>query len=406
VNDLETRVREALHGLADEIGPPITGHEMPAPFLRAVRRRRARTIGLGLVIVAILAVGSVAGIRGLVGERKLLPAHPPPTPTQLAPLLRHHGEVALVSHGTLVGVDSKTGATRTLALCSQPCEYIDEPAWSPDGRWIAYNVSTCVTQLPCEKQAGIWVKGAAGGPRQVVSLCSGNGCGFGGSFAWAPDGSRLAYVQPVNKSAAIYVIDPGIFRRTRLSSSSGRFTQIAWSPDGTRIGYLLGGRVFVMDSDGSHQTPLTRPLGVDSFTWSPDGTKIELDAVGSDFSRIYVMNADGSDLRLLEEGTNFEGPGLPTWSPDGSRIAYVTTPGRSNHYMAAYWVVSVDGTKRIKLYQSACCSPEFDSPIWSPDGSRVALVTYAGHWYLASADGTGKLTPMSALVAEKWRQGA
>jgi Tol biopolymer transport system component len=74
--------------------------------------------------------------------------------------------------------------------------------------------------------------------------------------------------------------------------------------------------------------------------------------------------------------------------------------------MVEYWVINVDGTNRNKLYQSACCSPEFDSPVWSPDDSRVALITDAGYWYIASADGAGKLTPMSALVAERWRQGA
>jgi Tol biopolymer transport system component len=114
--------------------------------------------------------------------------------------------------------------------------------------------------------------------------------------------------------------------------------------------------------------------------WSPDGGKIAFARseacrvpLGSCFA-IWTMNADGTDLRRLTS-TKVRVRGrlrplsstAPTWSPDGSRIAYVRAlepSGGSN-----IWVMNVEGTKKRRLAITRLA----DSPAWSPDGERIAF---------------------------------
>ncbi len=99
--------------------------------------------------------------------------------------------------------------------------------------------------------------------------------------------------------------------------------------------------------------------------------------------QIYVMNADGSDLRLLTDGA----PGVinryPTFSPDGSLLAFVRYEPKGKGYSLA--VVGVDGSGLQHLFSSPDTLGE---PTWSPDGSKIAFIrgldmTTEGAAYLA-----------------------
>ena len=113
--------------------------------------------------------------------------------------------------------------------------------------------------------------------------------------------------------------------------------------------------IFVMNPDGSGQTNLTRNAGPgwdSSPAWSFDGSQIAFVSSRDGDSKIWVMNADGSEPRNL----NVLGS-EPTWSPDGSRIAY------TDHL--SLWVVSADGSDRTYLAEWGW------EPNWSPDGSTI-----------------------------------
>lgn len=150
--------------------------------------------------------------------------------------------------------------------------------------------------------------------------------------------------------------------------------------------------IYVMNADGTGETRLTNNSASDSDpTWSPDGTKI---AFLSDRYRtlpgateIYIMNADGSGQTRL---TTDETPHLfLAWSPDGTRIAFTSSrAGNGDIY-----VINVNDKSETRLTEHTAFDRE---PTWSPDGTRIAFVSQRGFdgtsaIYVMNADGTAEV---------------
>jgi Tol biopolymer transport system component len=138
--------------------------------------------------------------------------------------------------------------------------------------------------------------------------------------------------------------------------------------------------IYVMDSDGSNQKRLTRNFGDNiAPTWSPDGRKIAFISSPSKVERaIYVMNADGSQRTQI---TTISDGGRISWSPDGRRLAFEDD--------SDIFLVDLDGSNRINITNHS----SFDSsPSWSPDGTKILFTsTRTGDpWlYTIDPDGSG-----------------
>ena len=159
---------------------------------------------------------------------------------------------------------------------------------------------------------------------------------------------------------------------------AARNSQIAFTT--TRHGH---DEIYVMDADGGNQKRLTRNKVHDwGPTWSPDGRKIAFVTTRTPLKiQIYVMDSDGSNQEILTDGWH---DNWPSWSPDGQKIAYWSlviadkTPG--------IYVMDSDGRNRVKLK---------DNPVttlsWSPDSQRIAFVSKLKEGteiFAMNADGT------------------
>jgi Tol biopolymer transport system component len=116
--------------------------------------------------------------------------------------------------------------------------------------------------------------------------------------------------------------------------------------------------VYVMTADGSGQTNLTNNAAFDGTnTWSPDGTKIAFVSDRDGNSEIYVMNADGSGQTRLTNNAAIES--FPDWSPDGTKMAFETD--RDANF--EIYMMNVNGSGQINLTNNAS---DEHNPSWGP----------------------------------------
>ena len=139
--------------------------------------------------------------------------------------------------------------------------------------------------------------------------------------------------------------------------------------------------IYVMNADGGGQTRLTRDAFAEDPTWSPDGTRIAFTRVDT---AIWVMNADGSEQTVLYRGSADD----LAWSPDGTKIAFASQRFAAGEGKEIY-VINATGGGETRLTQNP--APDFD-PAWSPDGRKIAFTSERdgnSEIYVMNADGSG-----------------
>jgi TolB protein len=182
--------------------------------------------------------------------------------------------------------------------------------------------------------------------------------------AWSPDGRMIAFLSVRSHNQDIYVLDLDTNATQRVTRHPADDREPAWSPDGRRIAYVTwsgeaGLRIQIMNADGSDKHVLARKA--EKPSWSPDGSKIvflsfrDYTGVGPQVgflpategdADIDVVNADGTDLRVLKQGRVgqevlawVQGP---VWSPDGGKIAFYREGGGKGG--GEVYVMNADGS--------------------------------------------------------------
>jgi len=182
-----------------------------------------------------------------------------------------------------------------------------------------------------------------------------------GEVVWSPDGRYVALpcneLSEAGATEQIYVINVETGKSQRLTSFVGANTWPVWSPDSRKIMYVQvppkywwspyildsneGSDVWVVDIDGSNRKQLTDiPKNWEVGDWSPDMSKIAylFWKDRDEENEIWLMDKDGSDKRLLAKAERITGHG---WSPDGSKLAFVTLELRKDKDDRDIYVIDV-----------------------------------------------------------------
>ncbi len=157
------------------------------------------------------------------------------------------------------------------------------------------------------------------------------------SPAWSPDGKDLAYVSFESQKAVVWVQNVGNGQRRMLANFRGTNSAPAWSPDGRDLALTLSrdsvAQLYLMSRDGGAPRRITNSPSIDTEpVFSPDGKSIYFVSDRGGGPQIYRMATTGGPVERVtfSGGYNIS----PTISPDGKLLAYVTRQGSAYRLMA------------------------------------------------------------------------
>ncbi len=248
---------------------------------------------------------------------------------------------------------------------------VGSPEVSPDGRWIAYTVSN-VDKEADKRDTDLWMVSWDG--KQHIQLTFSPESE--GSPRWSPDGRYLSFTSSrpgKAKGSQVWILDRRGGEAHQLTDFKQKLSEYQWSPDAKKL-------VLVMRENDEPEPdptksaaaqPKPKPVVIDRYHFKQD---MEGYLSGTSHPRLYLLDIDTKKLDLLTTDKAFDETN-PSWSPDGSKIAFVSNheddPDRT-HNTDVFVVDAKPGSTARKLTSHP--GPDGGRLSWSPDGKLVAYV--------------------------------
>jgi CxxC motif-containing protein (DUF1111 family) len=254
----------------------------------------------------------------------------------------------------------------------------EEREEKPGGLGPVYNAQSCAE---CHQNR------VTGGVSQIFELRAGHSApdgtfvpAAGGSLIQSrsinttiqervPGGPRLAFVNNAQKISIIaFDLDAGALNTLPNVPTTGSFP--AFSADGERIAFVNSGNIWIVNNDGTNPNAITID-GTDSTpTWSPDGTKLAFSRIIGGVAQIFTITPIGTDETNLSNNP-LVNDRMPAFSPDGTKIAFQRTPNAINP-VGKIWTMNSNGTGQLQVTLGA---GNDERPSYSPDGTTIAFST-------------------------------
>jgi Tol biopolymer transport system component/DNA-binding winged helix-turn-helix (wHTH) protein len=265
-------------------------------------------------------------------------------------------------------------------------EFGSHPAWSRDSQWITFQ-SGGLNDLGSDSvgvspPSVIWVIRPDGtGAKKITS--PGQPDGGHGSPSWSPDGKHIVFVSMFHGPSELWAMGSDGAGLVRLQARSSGYYDPVYAPDGKSV---------IFGASGVRQTFGLWQLRVDPATSAPIGQAAQIMNSGGERIKNVSFSSDGKKMLYTSIGMtgsldslpvtkSFAAAGepvplitdvgcrdiLPMFSPDGSRVAFISCHGRSGA-VQQLWLMKADGSDVQQLTSSEL---SFVNPTWYPDGRRI-----------------------------------
>jgi dipeptidyl aminopeptidase/acylaminoacyl peptidase len=249
---------------------------------------------------------------------------------------------------------------------------VSDPRLSPDGQWVAYVVRTA-DPVKDKHNSHVWMSSWDG--KQSIQLTYSDKSE--NSPRWSPDGKSLAFLTSRGEDdppQQVWLLDRQGGEAKPLTGFNGEVVDFSWSPDGKKLALIVADedprKMKAADKD---KTP--PPIVVDRYYFKEDETGY----LGSQRQHLYVFDVATRKAEIVTPGRFNES--RPSWSPDGSRIAFFSNrsedPDRNNEF-GLYTVEPRTGAtpKLLTKFQGDTGDSSWMSPpVWRPDGREIAFLT-------------------------------